>query len=90
MKNMFKVTSVSYDSTYIKVEGEYMIPEASPFEREDILTEDKYTGHQIMVSFSVKNDTGNLGLILDTRSMHPKVVNSMTEIKVGTILYPID
>ncbi len=91
MNNIFTVDSVIEEGNYIKVMGEYQIPESLPFERGDILTEDKYNGHQIYVNFSGKNiESGKYSLILDTKSMHPKVTKELMDIIPGMMLFKIE
>jgi hypothetical protein len=91
MNNIFTVDSVIKDGSYIKVTGVYQITEGSSFERGDILTEDKYNGHQIYVNFSGKNiDSGKDSLILDTKSMHPKVTKELMDIIPGMMLFKIE
>ena len=53
VNNIFTVDTVIEEGSYIKVTGEYQIPDSSLFKRGDILTEDKYNGHQIYVSFGL-------------------------------------
>ena len=82
MNNIFTVETVTEEGSYLKVTGEYqldMIPEIGPFERGDILTEDKYHGHQIYVSFSGTNTNSEHILILDNASQHPEVKKPFTE-----------
>ena len=78
-KNIFTIEGVIEDDSYIKVTGVYQIPEGSPFERGDILTEDKYHGHQIYVAFATKDKNGKDGLVLDNKSMHPTIKKPFSE-----------
>lgn len=90
--NIFTVDSVIEEGSYIKITGEYqlnMIPECLPFKRGDILTEDKYNGHQIYVAFATKDENGKDGLVLDTKSMHPSIKKSLDTIIVGLHLFKI-
>ena len=87
--NIFTVNTVIEDGSYIKVTGVYQIPEGSPFERGDILTEDKYHGHQIYVAFATKDENGKDGLVLDTKSMHPSIEKSLNKIIPGLHLLKI-
>ena len=82
MNNIFTITTATEEGSYIKVTGKYqlsMIPEVTPFKRGDILTEDKYHGHQIYVSFSGKTETEEDYLILDNVSQHPDIKKPFTE-----------
>ena len=93
--NIFTVNSVKKEGSYIKVTGVYQIPEGSLFERGDILTEDKYHGHQIYVAFATKDDNGKDGLVLDTKSMHPGIEKPFSEklikdLKLGIHLFKIE
>ena len=88
--NIFTVDTVIEDGSYIKVTGVYQIPEGSPFERGDILTEDKYHGHQIYVAFATKDDNGKDGLVLDTKSMHPSIEKALDKIIPGLHLLKIE
>ena len=90
MNNIFTVDNVITEGSYIKVTGKYLIPEGLPFERGDILTEDKYNGHQIYVSFGTKDKDEKDGLILDTRSMHPSIKKSLDTIIPGLNLFKIE
>lgn len=91
VNNIFTVDSVIEEGNYIKVTGVYQIPEGLPFERGDILTEDKYNGHQIYVSFSGKSvDSDKDSLTLDTKSMHPKVTKELIDIIPGMMLFKIE
>jgi hypothetical protein len=91
INNLFTVDSVIEEGSYIKVTGVYQIPEGSPFERGDILTEDKYNGHQIYVSFSGKSaDSDKDNLMLDTKSMHPKITKELIDIIPGMMLFKIE
>jgi len=90
VNNIFTVDTVTIDGSYIKLTGVYQIPESSPFERGDILTEDKYNGHQIYVSFGTKDKDGKDGLILDTRSMHPAIKKSLDTVTLGLNLFKIE
>lgn len=75
VNNIFTVDTVIEEGSYIKVTGEYQIPDSSLFKRGDILTEDKYNGHQIYVAFVTKDENEKDGLILDTKSMHSSIKN---------------
>jgi len=88
--NIFTVDTVIEDGSNIKVTGVYQIPEGSPFERGDILTEDKYHGHQIYVAFATKDDDGKDGLVLDTKSMHPSIEKALDKIIPGLHLLKIE
>jgi hypothetical protein len=88
--NIFTVDTVIEEGSYIKVTGVYQIPEGSPFERGDILTEDKYHGHQIYVAFATKDDDGKDGLVLDTKSMHPSIEKALDKIIPGLHLLKIE
>jgi len=90
VNNIFTVDTVTIDGSYIKLTGVYQIPESSPFERGDILTEDKYNGHQIYVAFATKDKNGKDGLILDTRSMHPAIKKSLDTVTLGLNLFKIE
>ena len=83
MTNVFTIKAVTKrEGNYIYVTGEYrwyMLPETTYFERGDILTEDKYHGHQIYVSFSGKTEDREDYLILDNASQHPDVKKPFTE-----------
>ena len=83
MTNIFTAKAViKREDNYVHVTGEYqldMLPEATHFERGDILTEDKYHGHQIYVSFSGTNANGEQSLILDNASQHPDIKKQFTE-----------
>lgn len=83
MNNIFTIKAVTKrEGSYVQVTGTYqldMLPEATPFERGDILTEDKYHGHQIYVSFSGINTDGEHSLILDNASQHPDIKKPFTE-----------
>ena len=83
MTNIFTIKAVTKrEGNYVYVTGEYqlsMIPEIKHFERGDILTEDKYHGHQIYVSFSGKTENGEDYLILDNASQHPDIKKPFTE-----------
>ena len=83
MTNIFTVKAViKREDNYVHVTGEYqldMLPETTHFERGDILTEDKYHGHQIYVSFSGTNANGEQSLILDNASQHPDIKKPFTE-----------
>lgn len=81
--NIFTIKSIiKTEGSYIHVTGKYQfddtMSEISHFKRGDILTEDKYNGHQIYVSFSGKTD-GEDSLILDTASHHPDIKKPFTE-----------
>jgi hypothetical protein len=93
--NIFTVDTVIEDGSYIKVTGVYQIPECLPFERGDILTEDKYHGHQIYVAFATKDENGKDGLVLDNKSMHPGIEKPFSEklikdLKLGIHLLKIE
>ena len=90
VNNIFTVDTVTIDGSYIKVTGEYQIPDISLFKRGDILTEDKYNGHQIYVSFGTKDKDGKEGLILDTKSMHSSIKKSLDKIIKGLHLFKIE
>lgn len=93
INNIFTVDTVTTEGNYIKVTGEYqmnMVPGVLPFERGDILTEDKYHGHQIYVALSTKDENGKDGLILDTKSMHPSIKKSLDTIIPGLHLLKIE
>ena len=90
MNNIFKVDTVIEEGSYIKVTGKYLIPEGLPFERGDILTEDKYHGHQIYVAFATKDENGKDGLTLDTKSMHPSIKKSLDKVSSGLHLLKIE
>ena len=79
INNIFTVDTVITEGSYIKVTGKYLIPEGLPFERGNILTEDKYNGHQIYVSFSGTNTNFEQSLILDNASQHPDIKKPFTE-----------
>jgi len=83
MNNIFTIKAITKrEDTYVQVTGTYqldMLPEATHFERGDILTEDKYNGHQIYVSFSGTNTDGEHTLILDNTSQHPDIKKPFTE-----------
>ena len=83
LNNIFTVDTVITKGSYIKVTGKYLIPEGLPFERGDILTEDKYNGHQIYVAFATKDKNGKNGLVLDNKSMHPSIEKSLDKIIQG-------
>ena len=93
INNIFTVDSVIEEGSYIKVTGEYqlsMIPGSLPFERGDILTEDKYHGHQIYVAFATKDENEKDGLTLDTKSIHPSIKKSLDTIIPGLNLFKIE
>jgi len=90
VNNIFTVDTVIEEGSYIKVTGEYQIPDSSLFKRGDILTEDKYNGHQIYVSFGTKDKDGKDGLILDTRSMHPTIKKPLDAVILGLNLFKIE
>lgn len=85
MRNIFTIKNVTKrEDNYVYVTGEYswhthMLPETTYFERGDILTEDRYHGHQIYVSLSGKTEAGEDYLILDNASQHPEVKKPFTE-----------
>ena len=88
--NIFTVDTAITEGSYIKVTGEYLIPDCLPFESGDILTEDKYNGHQIYVSFATKDNDGKDGLILDTRSMHPSIKKYLDKVSSGLHLLKME
>ena len=90
INNIFTVDSVIEEDSYIKVTGKYLIPEGLPFERGDILTEDKYHGHQIYVAFATIDENGKDGLTLDTKSMHPSIKKSLDKVSSGLHLLKIE
>ena len=90
VNNIFTVDTVIEEGSYIKVTGKYLIPEGLPFERGDILTEDKYHGHQIYVAFATKDENGKDGLTLDTKSMHPSIKKSLDKVSSGLHLLKIE
>ena len=90
LNNIFTVDSVIEEGSYIKVTGKYLIPNGLQFEKGDILTEDKYNGHQICVAFVTKDENGKDGLTLDTRSMHPTIKKSLDTIISGLNLFKIE
>ena len=90
MNNIFTVDNVIEEGSYIKVTGKYLIPEGLPFERGNILTEDKYSGHQIYVAFATKDENGKDGLTLDTKSMHPSIKKSLDKVSSGLHLLKIE
>jgi hypothetical protein len=93
--NIFTVDAVIEDGSYIKVTGKYLIPNGLQFEKGDILTEDKYNGHQIYVAFATKDENGKDGLVLDIKSMHPGIKKPFSEklikdLKLGIQLFKIE
>ena len=90
INNIFTVDSVIEEGSYIKVTGKYLIPEGLPFERGNILTEDKYNGHQIYVAFATRDENEKDGLILDTKSMHLSIKKSLDKIISGLNLFKIE
>jgi hypothetical protein len=95
VNNIFTVDTVIEEGSYIKVTGEYQIPDSSLFKRGDILTEDKYNGHQIYVSFGTKDENGKDGLVLDNKSMHHTIKKPFSEklikdLKLGIHLFKIE
>ena len=90
INNIFTVDTVIEEGSYIKVTGKYLIPEGLPFERGNILTEDKYSGHQIYVAFATKDENGKDGLTLDTKSMHPSIKKSLDKVSSGLHLLKIE
>ena len=90
VNNIFTVDNVIEEGSYIKVTGKYLIPEGLPFERGNILTEDKYNGHQIYVAFATKDENGKDGLTLDTKSMHPSIKKSLDKVSSGLHLLKIE
>lgn len=84
MTNIFRIKAVTKrEGNYVQITGTYQfddtMPEIPHFERGDILTEDKYHGHQIYVSFSGKTEDREDYLILDNASQHPEVKKPFTE-----------
>lgn len=83
MNNIFTIKAVIMkEGSHVHVTGEYqlsMIPEIPHFKRGDILTEDKYNGHQIYVSLSGETETGENYLVLDNASQHPDIKKPFTE-----------
>ncbi len=80
MTNIFTIKAVTkIEDNYVHVTGEYQLAEATHFERGDILTEDKYHGHQIYVSFSGTNTNFEQSLILDNASQNPNIKKPFTE-----------
>jgi hypothetical protein len=84
MTNIFTIKAVTKkEGNYVHITGTYQFDETMPeiphFERGDILTEDKYHGHQIYVSFSGTNTNSEHILILDNASQHPEVKKPFTE-----------
>ena len=90
INNIFTVDSVIEEDSYIKVTGKYLIPEGLPFERGNILTEDKYNGHQIYVAFATRDENEKDGLTLDTKSMHPSIKKSLDKVSSGLHLLKIE
>ena len=90
VNNIFTVDNVIEEGSYIKVTGKYLIPEGLPFERGNILTEDKYNGHQIYVAFATKDENGKDGLTLDTKSMHSSIKKSLDKVSSGLHLLKIE
>jgi len=90
VNNIFTVDTVIEEGSYIKVTGKYLIPEGLPFERGNILTEDKYNGHQIYVAFATKDKNGKDGLTLDTKSIHPSIKKSLDKVSSGLHLLKIE
>ena len=90
VNNIFTVDTVIEEGSYIKVTGKYLIPEGLPFERGNILTEDKYNGHQIYVTFATKDENEKDGLTLDTKSMHPSIKKSLDKVSSGLHLLKIE
>jgi len=93
MNNIFTVDTVIEENSYIKVTGKYLIPKivgGLPFERGNILTEDKYNGHQIYVAFATKDENGKDSLTLDTKSMHPSIKKSLDKVISGLHLLKIE
>ena len=90
VNNIFTVDNVIEEGSYIKVTGKYLIPEGLPFERGNILTEDKYSGHQIYVAFATKDENKKDGLTLDTKSMHPSIKKSLDKVSSGLHLLKIE
>ena len=84
MTNIFIIKAVTKrEGNYVQVTGFYqfdkILPEIPHFERGDILTQDKYNGHQIYVSFSGTNADGEYNLILDNASQHPDIKKPFTK-----------
>ena len=100
MTNIFTVKAVTKrEDGYIQVTGTYQfddtLPEIPYFKRGDILTEDKYHGHQIYVSFSGKNVDGEDSLILDNSSGHTDIKKPfndklLKDIELGMHLFIYD
>ena len=90
VNNIFTVDSVIEEGSYIKVTGKYLIPNGLQFEKGDILTEDKYNGHQICVAFVTKDENGNDCLTLDTRSMHDTIILLLKNLYSGLNLFKIE
>jgi len=90
LNNIFTVDSVIEANGYFFVTGKYLIPTGLPFEKGDILTEDKYNGHQIYVAFATKDENGKDGLTLDTKSMHPSIKKSLDKVSSGLHLLKIE
>jgi hypothetical protein len=90
--NVFTVNTVTAEGSYIKVTGEYklnMPPEFASFEEGDILTEDKYDGHQIYVASATKDEDGNDCLTLDRTSNHPSIKKPLERIVEGLHLFNV-
>ena len=90
INNIFTVDTVIEEGSYIKVTGKYLIPEGLPFERGNILTEDKYNGNQIYVAFETRDENEKDGLTLDTKSIHPSIKKSLDTIIPGLNLFKIE
>jgi len=90
INNIFTVDSVIKANDYCFVTGKYLIPAGLPFKKGDILTEDKYNGHQIYVVFATKDEKGDDCLTLDTKSMHPNIKKFLDEIIPGLNLFKIE
>lgn len=86
MENIFKIETVTEEGGYIKVTGEYQLSEIKPFEIGDILTEDKYHGHQIYVALDVKDKNGKDSLFLDNKSGHPLIKKPLLTLIPGLYL----
>ena len=95
---MFTIKSLKIDKTnpnYITVLGEEdaIFKQAfGPIQHGDILTEDKYNGHQIFVSSIITTKDNEYGLLLDNKSMHPKCIKPFekisTTVEKGMSLMP--
>ena len=90
VNNIFTVDSVIEANGYCFVTGKYLIPTGLSFEKGDILTEDKYNGHQIYVVFATKDEKGNDCLTLYTKSIHSNIEKSLDVIIPGLNLFKIE